>query len=148
MSAFWDIFKELFPPIKDSIKGGITGFRTAKRNRQDVFVLKAMARLPDDHFMPPTEYPRCDLYTISNWLRRSQYEEAFGLLQGGDRMWLPTPTRQEEDEVVKQLKIVERRFGLPGLRDPERARKVEEILHRMVRDNKLRYHPPNMWSII
>lgn len=148
MSAILEIFKELFPSAKDAVKGAITGFRTTRRNHQDVFVLKAMSRLPEGSLILPTEYPRCDLHTISNRLRLAQYEEAFGLLNGGDVWWMPAPAKQEEDAVAKQLKIVAKRYGLPGIHDPERHRKIEEILHRMVRDNKLRFHPPNMWSIV
>lgn len=148
MSAILEIFKELFPSAKDAVKGAITGFRTAKRNHQDVFVLKAMSRLPEGCFVPTIEYPRCDLHTIANRVRLAQYEAAFALLNGGDVWSLPVPTKQEEDAVAKQLKIVAKRYGLPGIHDPERNRKIEEILHRMVRDNKLRFHPPNMWSIV
>lgn len=148
MNAIFEIFKELFPSAKDAVKGAITGFRTSKRNHQDVFVLKAIARLPEGSLIPTIEYPRCDLHTISNRLRLAQYEEAFALLNGGDAWLMPTPTKQEEDAVAKQLKIVAKRYGLPGLHDPERHKKIEEILHRMVRDNRLRFHPPNMWSIV
>jgi hypothetical protein len=146
MSMTWDIFKEFFPTLKDSVKNGFDAFKTTKQNRQDIFVLKAIARMPDCHWIPPAQYPRYDLCTIANNIRMAQYEEALRLHDGGDMGLFPTP--EEEQEFVRELKTVERRYGLPGVRDPERDTKVEEILHRMVRCNKLRFHPPNTWSIV
>jgi hypothetical protein len=33
-------------------------------------------------------------------------------------------------------------------RDCDRQQKIENILHDMVEAGKLRFHPPNMWSVV
>jgi hypothetical protein len=38
-------------------------------------------------------------------------------------------------------------MGLPDPKDSERQQKTEEILHEMVDDNLLAFHPPNMWAV-
>lgn len=146
MSFLWDIFKEFFPTVKDSIRNGLQALKTTKRKRQNIFVLKAITKLPEGHLLPPVQYPRYDLHTIADHIRIAQYEEALRMHDGSDMVLIPTP--EEEKQFAQELRTVEKRFGLPSVRDAERNEKIETVLHRMVDDNKLRYHPPNMWSIV
>jgi hypothetical protein len=101
-----------------------------------------MTKLPEGHLLPPAQHPRFDLDTIESRVRIAQYEAAIGEGIG----LLPTP--EEEQRITGELRNVEKRYGLPSVRDPERSKKMETILHEMVNDNRLRFHPPNMWSIV
>jgi hypothetical protein len=141
-----EILKELFPTLRDATKNGLAALRTTKRKRQQIFVLKAMAQLDPGQLMPPIQYPRYDLHTISNRIRIAQYETALQMHGQGDMILMPSAA--EEEQFVRELRKVERRYGLPSVRDPHRNERIEEILHRMVDDNRLRFHPPNMWSIL
>jgi hypothetical protein len=146
MGFAWDIIKELFPSLKDSAVSGWHAFNTSKRNRQEIFVLKAMTFMPECNWIPPVQYPRYDLATISQNVRLFQYFEACQM-HGNPEASL-YPTEDEERLVESELKKIERRYGLPALRDPDRARKIESILHNMVESRRLHYYPPNMWGIV
>jgi hypothetical protein len=141
-----EILKELFPTVKEAAKNGWQAFRTTKRKRQQIFVLKAITRLPEGHLAPPVQYPRYDLHTIANNIRMAQYEEALRMHDGSDMALIPTP--EEERAFARELKKVQRVYDLPAVREPDRDEMIERILHRMVDDNRLRFHPPNMWSIV
>jgi hypothetical protein len=141
-----EILKELFPTVKDAVKNGLAALRTTRRKRQQIFVLKAMTQLDPGQLMPPLHYPRYDLCTISNRVRIAQYEAALKMHGQGDMILMPSAA--EEEEFKRELKKVDRRFDLPPVRDLNRDDKIESILHQMVDDNKLRFHPPNMWSIL
>jgi hypothetical protein len=114
----------------------------AQRRRQHIFILKAMTKVPDGYVPAPVQHSRFDLYTIDNRVRLAQYAEAVGEDIG------LLPTIEEEQEIARELCGVEKCYGLPSVRDPERRQKIEDILHEMVNDNKLRFEPPSMWSIV
>jgi hypothetical protein len=119
---------------------------STKRKGQYIFILKAITRLPEGHLLPPIQHPRFDLHTIESRVRIAQYEEATKMHDGSDMALMPTP--EEEQAFAGELRTVEEHYGLPSVHDPNREEKIEAILHRMVDDNKLRFHPPNFWSIV
>lgn len=145
VSIVWDVFKTLFPKISEAIKDGFAALHKSRRRRQHIFVLKAITQLDPGVLLPPLEYPRYDLHTINNRLKIAQYEEAIRMHDGGDINLLLPP--EEEHRFAAELKKVEKEYGLPSVRDPQRAQKVERILHDMVEANKLIFYPPNTWSI-
>lgn len=145
MSLIVDLLKEVFPTIKDALKNSFQAFRTTRRKRQHIFVLKAITRPSNDRGLSvlPTEGRRYDLATIDGKLYRAHLEAVVGGPQKDDAA-LPL-LAVEQEQFRKQLKAVQKRYGLPKLHDPKRAKKIEAILHDM--EDKLRFHPPNFWSI-
>jgi hypothetical protein len=154
------LLEEVFPTIKDALKNGLRVFHTNRRKRQHIFVLKAITRPSHDHGLSvlPTEGRRYDLATIGRNLYLAHLEAAIACYKNEEMAHLEAAigSHQNEETLLpllaveqqqfrKELKAVQKRYGLPKLRDPKRAAKVEAILHDM--EDKLRFHPPNFWSI-
>jgi hypothetical protein len=85
-----------------------------------------------------------DLHTIEGLLAVAQLTEA-GCHTGDSCYIEPLVEPEHTAPYERQLKKVARKYGLPGLHDPDRLRKIESILHGMA--DKLRWHPPDKWSI-
>jgi hypothetical protein len=47
----------------------------------------------------------------------------------------------------RQLHL-QRKLGRPDIHAADREQRLEGILHDMVEANKLKFHPPNMWSVL
>src|SRR5947209_573900 len=147
MGFIYDIIKELFPSLRDAAKGAVTGFRRAKRKRQHIFILKAITRPRIDHglSMRTPEGWRYDLSTIERKIYIAQVQAAINIHRDEDVALMLSP--EEQEEFREELKAIQKKYGLPAINDPKRAEKIEDILHDMV-DIKLRFHPPNSWSIL
>lgn len=160
MSLIVNDLKEVFPIISGALKNGLRAFRTSRRKRQHSFVLKAITRPSHDHGLsvPPTEGWRYDLATINRNLYAAHLEAAVACYKNEEMAHLEAAIGSyqnkeselpllavEQEDYRKELKAVQKRYALPKLHDPKRAAKIEAILHDM--EDKLRFHPPNFWSI-
>jgi hypothetical protein len=132
---------KIAPWVSDAVKAA----RKGKSRRLHIFVLKAIGRTPQV-IAPDIIGHRFDLFSIDRNLRLAQLHEALGGDEAIDDMVL---FGQDLDRKEYQLVFKKQaKLGLPGLQDCDRQRKIENILHDMVEAGKLRFHPPNMWSVV
>jgi len=146
--------------LKDALKNCLRVFHASRRKRQHIFVLRAITLPRHDCGVnvQPTEGRRYDLATIRRNLYLAHLEAAIACYKNEDMTHLEAAIGShqneetllpllavEQDQFRKELKAVQKRYGLPKLRDPKRAEKIEAILHDM--EDKLRFHPPNFWSV-
>jgi len=61
----------------------------------------------------------------------------------GEIFMLSLPEGKQLGELAKN----QSRVGLPGIRDTDRQRRLEQILDDMAQAGRLRFHPPDRWSI-
>lgn len=121
-----------------------------KRNERDVFVLKAITAEPGHIIAPTRGGNRYDLATIDQRVYLAQMEEAettFPGLQLLGRAMLNEIPKWEEKRILKWVKRQANDRLLPDVNDGAREQKMEAVLHEMVDDGKLEFHPPNMWSV-
>lgn len=124
---------------------GWKAMRKGKHRRLHIYVLKAMGRAQGIGARD-LEGVRFDLASIDRNLLLTQRQEAVG----GDEairdylLWADAPDTKQVRAVAKRhLKM-----GLPGIHDADRQQRLEGILHDMVDAGRLRFHPPNMWSVL
>ena len=89
---------------------------------------------------------RFDLASIDRRILIAQQYEALGGDEAIDGIVLFGQDLDREE--YKQVFKKQAKLGLPGVRDPNRQQRIEAILHDMVEAGKLRFHPPNMWSVL
>jgi hypothetical protein len=120
----------------------------AKRNRQrDFFILKAIANGYTDKVGYSISGSPLDLRTVEGMIGEAQLVAAG--CHTGDSCYLePLVTSQEDLPYSWELKKIELRYGLPALNNPHRLHHIEEILFEMSDSGKLKFHPPDKWSII
>jgi hypothetical protein len=117
----------------------------AKRRRLHIFVLKAIGRT-GGIVAPDLTGHRFDLASIDRLLLIAQLNEALGGDQRIEEIMVlfeDPDTKEYHRKWKQQVKL-----GLPGRRDADRMQKLEQILHDMTEAGKLRFHPPNMWSVL
>jgi hypothetical protein len=119
--------------------------RKGKSRRLHIFVLKAIGRT-DGIIAPDLTGHRFDLASIDRKLQISQQQQALGGDETLDDFVLfgKEFDRKEYRQIFKK----QAKLGLPGINDADRQQRIENILHDMVEANKLRFHPPNMWSVL
>jgi hypothetical protein len=87
-----------------------------------------------------------DLASIDLKLLNAQKHEALGGEEGVDDLAL---FRQDFDlDSYQQVFRKQAKLGVPGIRDVDRQQKIESILDDMVEAGILRFHPPDMWSVL
>jgi hypothetical protein len=136
------IIDVLVPELGKSLRSGISAFCSAKRKERHLFVLKAMTTQPNRLMAPEPGSVRYDLGTIDQRLYIAQMTEALGDVPLF-RDEIPPERKKAYTAALKR----QRKLGLPGARDPERSRQLEQILQEMVDDHLLAFHPPNMWVV-
>jgi hypothetical protein len=135
------IFDLFVPELAKSVRSGVSAFRSTRRKQRHRYILKAMTTEPNRLIAPEPGSIRYDLVTIDRRLYIAQMHEALGDVP----LFHPIPPQKEKAykaTLKRQLKM-----GLPDPKDSEREKKTEEILHEMVDDNLLAFHPPNMWAV-
>jgi hypothetical protein len=136
---------EVLEKIASWILDAVKAARKGKSRRLHIFVLKAMGRTDLVVALDIIGH-RFDLFSIDRNLRLAQQHEALGGDEAMDNMAL---FGQDLDRKEYQLVFKKQaKLGLPGLGDCDRQQKLENILHDMVEVGKLRFHPPNMWSVL
>lgn len=152
MGFGWDIIKEVFPSLKDSVASGWRAFNRSKRKRQEIFVLKAMTtKRGNDMPWPPPIESQYYLHFIERQIFAAVIEEATETRFGNTRIASATGKeimRLREAEKIEKIKKVTRKYGLPLIDDPKRTEKIEAILHNMVDAKRLNFHPPDRFSIV
>lgn len=138
--AFLTFLKGLVSPLFDA-------WRSAKRRKLHIFVLKAMAATPGA-LAPDVTGHQLDLASIDRKVQIAQRHHLFGSDIGEERLdgevfMVPLPEGQQLGKLTRK----QSKMGLPGIRDTDRQQKLEQILHDMVEAGRLRFHPPNSWSI-
>src|SRR5579863_6857793 len=121
--------------------------RLAKRRTLHIFVLKAIAATPGA-LAPDVAGRQFDLASIDRRLQMAQRHELLGGNVGdekvdGEIFMLSLPEGKQLGELAKN----QSRVGLPGIRDTDRQRRLEQILDNMAQAGRLRFHPPDRWSI-
>lgn len=86
---------------------------------------------------------RYDLASIDRRLYIAQLGEALGDMP----LFPDEPIPPEKKKAYEVALRRQHKLGLPALKDPQRAHKIEEILDEMVDDKLLTFHPPNMWVV-
>lgn len=114
----WEILKIIAPKAVDAAGAGLKAMRTAYTERQQRFVIDAI--VPGYCLIMAEAVPgEVSLESIDGKIRVAQ--------------------RENPEDAEK--------CGIPGIDDPRRSEKIEEILNDMVKAGKLRYHPPKRWSV-
>ncbi|MBI3668819.1 MAG: hypothetical protein HY237_03435 [Acidobacteria bacterium] len=106
-------------------------------------MLKAMGR-PERRSAVITASMSLD--EICEKLMMAQIEDAIPA-ETRARAFLNGQSTPEEDKDAKKKFAAQRRVGIPDIHDPNRAGKVEHILQDMVEAGKLRFYPPDRYSI-
>lgn len=124
---------------------GWKALQKSKHRRLHIYVLKAMGGA-EGIVAPNLEGVRFDLDSINRKLLIAQRGEALGGNEAIEDyiLWAEEPdTTEYRNALKKQTKM-----GLPDVHDPRRLQRLENILHDMVDAGRLRFHPPNMWSVL
>jgi hypothetical protein len=131
-----DWFEELF-------KGAAWG-REERRKRRDIFVLMAITNAHSAELGYSIKDSSLDLRKIEGLIAEAQLVAAG--CSTGDYCYIePLVVAKERISHKWKLKWVEWRYGLPALNHPQRLKKIATLLH----DNpRLRFEPPDMWSVI
>jgi hypothetical protein len=149
MGISWDIVKEIFPSLKDAVKDGVVAFRTSKRKRRNIFVLKAIVALPDESFpWPHTNGMAFDLPFIEMQIIAAIIGEATGRTYQKTYLAKGMYDAFFSEEDRAKCRAVAKKYGLPVREDKNARQKIENVLHEMVEDGKLRFLPPERWSIV
>lgn len=120
------------------------GFRLSAKKRRDIFVLKAISNAHRSALgFAITDVP-IDLRTIEGLIAAAQLTEA-GCHTGDSCYIEPLVEPQHTAPYERQLKKVAWKYGLPSLGVPDRLKRIEAILLEM--PDKLKWHPPDKWSI-
>lgn len=149
MGLSWDIFKEAFPSLKEAVKDGVVAFRASKRKRRNIFVLKAIVALHDETFpWPHMNGMTFDLPFIEMQIIAAIIEEATGRMYQKSYLAKAMYDTFFSEEDRAKCRTVAKKYGLPVREDKNARQKIEDVLHEMVEDGKLRFHPPERWTIV
>jgi hypothetical protein len=154
MSLRSDFVHELFPFFRDALRDSANAFRTAKRRRRHLFVLQAMGTPPAARLSTNITGVRFDIASIDRLVRMEQLQRAHGGKERLDDMTLMAWMMNRAEDSPENRKASERqlhlqrKLGRPDIHAADREQRLEGILHDMVEANKLKFHPPNMWSVL
>jgi hypothetical protein len=138
-ATFLAVVKELRAPLEKLI----CACRSAKKRQLHIFVLKAMAASPGA-LAPDVAGHRFDLVSIDRKVQMAQRHQLLGGEKlDGEILMVPLPERKQLGKQTRN----QSKMGLPGIQDIDRLQKLEQILHDMVEAGRLRFCPPNSWSI-
>jgi hypothetical protein len=125
---------------------GLAFVQGSRKRDRDVFILKAITNAHDEQLGFSLHGSPLDLRQIEGMIAEAQLVAAG--CHTGDSCYLePLITSEEQAPYSWALKKVEWRYGLPALNHPHRLPHIEKILLEMTESRKLKYHPPNKWSI-
>ena len=143
MSWHGELLDLVAPTLRDRLLAAMSAFRMRRRKERNRFVLKAIATEPGHLVAPLPGAVRYDLATIDRRVYIAQMTEALGDVP----LFHDEPIPKEKEQKYQRTIKAQHKLGLPDPADPERASKIEAVLHEMVEDGVLSFHPPNMWVI-
>ena len=138
---------EWLEQVVDLLGNALDGFLTSRKKSRDIFILKALSNVHSNHVGFSIRKSPLHLNEIEGLLRMAQLIAA-GSRTGDSCYFEPFVTSQDNSPYYRKLKKIEWRYGLPALNDPRRLNKIETILLDMTRSGKLRFHPPDRWSVV